>query len=259
MKFSEMNETMKQQVQALWTSYENVRDRLSIRLCDAKLNQEKLQRIVSTHEGDFTATYQVILNEPMPGQRENLFINRELLDHWGLSLAQLRADAIDCELKRLPTLKHIVEIVEDIVGDTFCSLPSGKLGNLLEKDDYTMEDTLYVLTNQAGCNGASLILEPKIMAKISQLAQGDYYVLPSSRHEVIILPVGYRADYHSLSEIVRDINKCTVDQRDFLSNEVQYYDSAMGQLMNARKHDQMMQKKQTVRVVLRKGGDDDES
>ena len=48
------------------------------------------------------------------------------------------------------------------------------------------ERSLYVLTNNIHINGAALMLVPDILEKIGDKAGMDYYVLPSSIHEVLI-------------------------------------------------------------------------
>ena len=45
---------------------------------------------------------------------------------------------------------------------------------------------LYTLTNGIEVNGAALILIPEILEAIGEKAGMDYYVLPSSIHELLI-------------------------------------------------------------------------
>lgn len=246
MRYDEMNESMQAKIREILASYDCVKTRLSIQLRDPESCQELLQQTIRTEEGDFVATYQVILSQPEPGCRENLFVSHELLDHWNVSLSQLREDALECEKKRCPRLNHIIELTEELCGASESCLPGGHLGNLLERDDYVLEDTLYVLTNGVSYNGASLILIPEIMEKISRLAEGDYYVLPASRHEVLILPAWHQADCSILNKMVASVNAQAVNEQDYLSHEVQYYDHKAKKLVNARWHEQI--KKQQKRL-----------
>ena len=51
----------------------------------------------------------------------------------------------------------------------------------------------------------------------------DIYVLPSSVHEVILVPAGAGADKESLREIVTDINRTQVAEDEVLADSVYYY------------------------------------
>ena len=52
----------------------------------------------------------------------------------------------------------------------------------------------------------------------------DLYVLPSSVHEAIVLPVGGRANVRDLREIVSEVNRECVSAEEYLSDSVYLYD-----------------------------------
>ena len=99
---------------------------------------------------------------------------------------------------------------------------------------------MLVLTNGQSSFGASLIIHPDIREKIAECMGGDYYVLPSSVHEVIIVPADGSAglSVRELNDIVRQINETQVAPEEQLSDKVQYYDSRKKMLMNAARHEQ---------------------
>ena len=82
---------------------------------------------------------------------------------------------------------------------------------------------MYILTNEACHNGASVIFYPFVAERIGELLGEDYYVLPSSLHEVIIVPrcMGFQAG--DLKKMVRDANDNAVAVRDLLSYKVLFY------------------------------------
>ena len=51
-----------------------------------------------------------------------------------------------------------------------------------------MENPMFCLTNKAKMNGASLLLQEDIRKQIGECLGSDYFVIPSSIHEVLILP-----------------------------------------------------------------------
>ena len=58
----------------------------------------------------------------------------------------------------------------------------------------------------------------------------DYYILPSSVHEVIIVPYSEIYVCSKLDEMVREINSTQVEEEDVLSNHVYLYDRVSGKL-----------------------------
>ena len=52
----------------------------------------------------------------------------------------------------------------------------------------------------------------------------DYYVLPSSVHEVLIVPAEYVRNRQMLDEMVREVNQVCVEEEEILSDHAYYYD-----------------------------------
>ena len=102
------------------------------------------------------------------------------------------------------------------------------VGILLEKKkDY---DQMYVLSNKFRNYGAACIAYPNVLEMIGQILKKDYYILPSSVHEVIIVPYSEIYVCSKLDEMVREINSTQVEEEDVLSNHVYLYDRVSGKL-----------------------------
>lgn len=55
-------------------------------------------------------------------------------------------------------------------------------------DDLSGKTLIQVVTNQRKTFGATMILFPEILKVISEFYEDDLYVLPSSVHEILVLP-----------------------------------------------------------------------
>ena len=75
-------------------------------------------------------------------------------------------------------------------------------------------------------NGAAALFYPGIMKQAAALMEGSYYILPSSVHEVILLPEECAPDFRELEKMVRQINRSQVLPEDRLSDHVYHYDHA---------------------------------
>ena len=96
--------------------------------------------------------------------------------------------------------------------------------------------SIYILSSSIRTYGASALYYPGVQEKISQLVGGSYYILPSSVHEVLILPDLYpigSLEPRSLSEIVKLVNEQELQEADLLSYRVLYYDGDSGILRDA--------------------------
>ena len=58
----------------------------------------------------------------------------------------------------------------------------------------------------------------------------NYFVLPSSIHEVIIVPESASPGYSDLNEMIREINQTQVAEEEVLGDHAYYYDCAKKEL-----------------------------
>ena len=80
-----------------------------------------------------------------------------------------------------------------------------------------------VLSNTTGIYGASCLLYGGILDSLCQRMDSDLLVLPSSIHEVLILPALSDIDCIGLKKIIRQINREELSREDFLSDELYFY------------------------------------
>ena len=84
---------------------------------------------------------------------------------------------------------------------------------------------VYCLTNQYKMNGAVGIMSESIQQMVADRVGGDYYVLPSSVHEVLIVPQSAGMDPEELTDMVNTVNEGCVMQDEILSDHVYQYDA----------------------------------
>ena len=83
--------------------------------------------------------------------------------------------------------------------------------------------SLFVLTNRDGVDGATCIVYKGLLERIRRRLGRGFYIIPSSVHEVIILPEieGYSRD--TLESMVKEVNSTVLSEMDILSENVYYY------------------------------------
>ena len=90
---------------------------------------------------------------------------------------------------------------------------------------------MYVLSNTIRNFGAAAIMYDRRLEHIGEYLREDYYVLPSSVHEVIIIPKSKAPGKRELIEMVSDINATQVEEEDVLSDNAYYYDRRLKKLL----------------------------
>lgn len=83
---------------------------------------------------------------------------------------------------------------------------------------------MYILTNEQEVNRASALLYGDVLKDFANKKGTDMYILPSSIHEVILLPSDRINDPTKLLSMVHDANTTVVSIGDVLSDSVYYYD-----------------------------------
>ena len=124
-------------------------------------------------------------------------------------------------LSKTTQLKYRIkpsDLVESINRNNY-SFKFAKMSELLglgHQDDMKM----YVLTNPQQNVGSGLITNNKILRHILDTVGEDIYILPSSVHELIIIPSSVVDDENYLTKMVHEINTHEVEPEDRLSDDV---------------------------------------
>jgi hypothetical protein len=230
--------------------YENIRYKLQMRICDPELNQERLAGKVMTMHGDFAAYYTVNISENENGIA-SLPVTEDLMKIWGIDIGQLHEDALAMDELRGPALISMGEMMTDMlfIGSRAENLLNGEWNAL----DFDMP--MFCLSNESKMNGASLILHEGIRKQIGEFMNGDFYILPSSIHETLILPDNGNFSAAELNAIVQEINETQVAPEERLSDKVQFCDGKTAVMENAEKREQRKQmEKEAAKNTAEKSG-----
>ncbi len=79
--------------------------------------------------------------------------------------------------------------------------------NYFHVEELDSDLPIYVISNESGINDASAILYSDVMSEVASKLGGNVYLLPSSIHETIAVPVSIRLTVRDLERMVQDVNK----------------------------------------------------
>ena len=228
--------------------YEKMKDKLQMRICDKEWNTDLLADKVVTEHGDFAAYYAVNLEENREGI-SSIPVTVSLMNEWGVSVEQIQADAMMADRNRGVVLMNMNEIIKSMI---FGEEPENLLNEKLDIE--TMREPMFCLTNAQKMNGASLLLQEDIRKQIGECLGSDYFVLPSSIHEVLILPDNGLFEVPELNAMVKEVNETQVERQEQLSDKVQFCDGKTVVMENAERREARLEKEKAAEKAEVKGG-----
>ena len=202
------------------TNYENAKEYLSIRVVGIEENEQWLADKVWEPMGDFAKVCYLDFGEQSDGHMTAV-VTMGNMAVMGVTKEQMLADA----QKNLNNKDHVFMSISAMMAEMMVGLQE------MAPEEYG--PPLYVLTNKEKTQGAAMIARPDIMKEIGDKFGCDYYVLPSSCHEVLVMPVSAGVELEMLSAMVHEVNETEVSPQEKLSDKVQYYDREREQLRNA--------------------------
>ncbi len=219
METYERNKVVKSVDMNHFMKYENVKEKIVYKLVHAERNRALLEDVPHINVHNLAVVFQCLVAEETMGNATVLIHNAHL-KLWGIDEKKLYQAAI----VNTPYLQpYEITSMKDVVRQ------------LLELDEELPVEEgdipMYVLSNQLRIFGAACILYPDVLKKFANEIESDLYILPSSVHEVILLPVSAGSDIEELTKMVRDINETQLKQEEVLSDSIYYYSRNEGKLL----------------------------
>ncbi|MEQ2472174.1 DUF5688 family protein [Laedolimicola intestinihominis] len=188
---------------------ERVRPTVAYRLINYEKNRELLQEIPHLPFLDLAVIFYSLLTDTPVGHATVLIRNSHL-ELWGKNTSWLYEAAKENTEKLLP--KRLVSM-EDMIYE----LSEGK-----QEPEYAGVP-MYVLTNSRKSFGAACLLYDGVLGECFRRLEESYYLIPSSVHEVILIPASAVGDSRELCALVQEMNRTQVRSTEVLSDTVYLY------------------------------------
>ena len=201
-------------------NFENCRERIYPRLISIKLNQKMLQDKPYRVMEDLAVIYHIKIGELTDGSA-TIIVNTEMLNQWHITEDNLWKIALENEKQTTYVFQSLNKLLKSFKG-----------GMVMYNPEYDEEDEdeklqMYIVTNKNNVLGSSVLLNKSYLKAIEDVI-GRYYILPSSIHEIIVIPQ-YRIDsVDELREMVCEVNDEKVLEDDILSYSVYMFDEEKG-------------------------------
>ena len=199
---------------SFFTDYDKVKSRIVFKLVNYERNRDLLATIPHFRFLDLAIVFNCLL-ESHSGGSATILIHNHHLGYWEITRDDLYALAVhNTPLLLKYDLRNMTDVLKELLCDEESLQTPPEVENVCP---------MYMLSNQNKLNGSVCILYQDLLKDFSERLGCDLYILPSSVHEVLILPAQNDTSCQSLSEMVKEINSSQLSREEILSDHVYYY------------------------------------
>ncbi len=199
--------------------FNEVKNRLVTKIINRDMSRDYLSDIPYRQFGDLAIITQIKLDSSKESQA-SITIRDDMLKRWDVSFDDVIDIATKNDLEysnpRLYPMKDVLSSMmfgEDLEQESF--LP----------DHMDQDSPMYVFGTEEKIHGSKLLNQPELLDRIASFLESDLIVLPSSIHELIILPDNGTVTFNEeqLCSMISEINSTEVSPDDILSSHPMHY------------------------------------
>lgn len=205
-------------------SFEKAKEKICYRLVNKDRNKRFLEAVPHIDMcGDLVAIFYVLLQIDSDDGIASIKVTNELIDQWGVTVDDLYKLAKKNTQEYFPgIIKSIHRMMLDTYGDNMDENSRAFL-EMADSGDIYDDCLLYVCTNKYMHHGAAVIFFDGFLKEFSDKTECDYFIIPSSIHEVLIAPVGEQICLDNLKSMVVEVNANSVPETEILSDTIYMY------------------------------------
>ena len=197
--------------------WEQVKGRLAFRLLSKERNKETLENYVYKDFLDLAAIVTFCAEIDEQGVKA-IRVTHDLAERWNVPKEEILQAAEE-------NTDDLFPVRMEPILDTLCRVADISRDDLPE-EVLAEEDSpqIMVLTNYLGVNGATVLLYDSFLQQVYEKLRGKFIILPSSIHEVIVMPLASAPPITDSQKMVEQINRSAVKEEEILSDSVYLYD-----------------------------------
>lgn len=208
---------------SFFTDYNKVKSRIIFKLVNYERNRELLQNVPHYRFLDLALVFNCLIESSTSGNA-TILIHEHHLTYWNITRDDLYALAQQNTPRLLSyELRNMTEVLKELFSDE-------ELTDEMPDFDTLSGNSMYVLTNRYKLNGSGCMLYPNLLRDFAARLKADLFILPSSVHEVLIIPATNQTTPLELSDMVKDVNASQLSREEILSDHIYYFSRESGQL-----------------------------
>jgi len=205
-----------------YKDFEYIRKNVMFKLINYNKNCECLKNVPHRRFLDLAIVYYCSF-DCIQNANGNILVSESHMKMWEVDENMLYC----CAMKNTPAKNKA--ILMDMKTMLLSLFREKQMPNMYEMQEFleVQDDKadLYVLTNETKSFGAGVMIYENLIKKYAEENVTDYYIIPSSIHEVLLIPVQSKSDTNTqeLTCIVKEVNDTQVLTEEILSYNVYYY------------------------------------
>lgn len=196
---------------SLFKDFDKAKERILVKLVNQERNSELLEEVPHIIFHDLAIIFVCAICDFLD-EYATILIHNQHLEMWGISLDELYEIGMENTPKLLPYSFDSMENVLKHLSD----------GTLPFVTDIAMS----VLTNQLKIHGATSIIYPGLLKRLANDLDDDIIIIPSSIHEVLIIPYQSTISKYSLlnfRDMIVQVNEEQLPDEEVLSDHAYLY------------------------------------
>ena len=197
--------------------YDKMKETLAMEVVSAERNADILDTVPHKNMEDMAIVYRFVVGQE-GAETGTILVTNKMLDEYGITPEQLHADA----MKNAPEVRPMeIKGMGEVLAAQMGVENLEDLGLNIPPE----QEQMYVASVKGNVHGAGVLAYEDFMDKAAERAGGSFFILPSSIHEVLIIPDNGKFDLQALENMVKEVNATTVDPIDQLTDNVYHYDA----------------------------------
>lgn len=234
-----------------FSKFESAKRNICFKLINYEKNKELLKQIPYIQYMDLAIVFYCMVDNECLGNG-SILVRNEHLTRWQVSINELKEVALNNTPRRL---KGSIMPMEDVICDLMRRKMIFEIENSIEQQtDSRIQITedmvepiiqemlekiyteakgpkMYVAGNESKNYGAAVILYDDFLATFAEKIHSDFYILPSSVHEVILIPVeNDESEISRLKDMVYEVNHTELATEEILSDSVYLFKCSSGMI-----------------------------
>ncbi len=200
------------------TDYSKMKETLALEVVSSETNKGMLETVPHKDIEDMSVVYRFVLSSDESG-RQSVLVTNQMLESMGVTPEQLHADALENAPQLQPLeIKGMSEVLSELMGV--------EQAEMMGMTPVAPEDeAMFVASVPDKVHGAGVLAYESFMDQAAEKAGGDFFILPSSIHELLIVPDDGNVKLADLEAMVKEVNATQVAPEDKLTDSVYHYDS----------------------------------
>ncbi len=211
----ERNKTQQRIDVSFFTDFSRVRPHILAKLINREKNKELLDGVPHIPFLDLAIVFTCLFPVDPEIGNATILIDDSHLALWDTTAEELLPLAMENSQRVLaPKLRDINHVLSELLEQT---------GDVCLPPEEPPLFPMYVLTNEENLFGAVCMTFDGLLQTYAAQFGSGFYILPSSIHELILVPAKENDRMEDFSRMVREVNETQVSPEDILSDHAYYY------------------------------------